>query len=274
MLAGSLLIGWGMPAAAAEAPPGGEPEASRVLARVNQVEITYGDLKGRMALLEQQRPLPPERRAELLRALVREEMLVQEALAGRLEQEAAVQARMELVRRQVLVEELLRRNVLNRVRVSEDEARKVYEENKVLLTTEAVELSHILVRSEADAEAIRQELVAGKDFAELAKAKSQDTGSAENGGNLGTVSRGQTEAPFEEAAFKLKEGELSPVVKTQYGYHIIKAGPHRDVTQPFEEVRERIQQSLVQRKQQETFQGYIAELEKRMQSQVFEDRLP
>jgi parvulin-like peptidyl-prolyl isomerase len=273
MAAGLLAAAWGGGGAAAEAPPGSEPEASSVLARVNNVEITYGDLKGRLLTLEQQGPVPPERRGEILRGLVREEVLVQGALADKLDQDAGVKGRLELARRQVLVEELLKRKVLSRIQVSEDEARKMYEDSKSLLTTEAVEVSHIMLKTQEEAEAVRQELVGGKDFAEVARARSQDTGSAEKGGHLGTLNRGQTVAEFEEAAFRLKEGELSPVVKTQYGYHIIKGGAHRDVTQPYEEVQERIRQLLVQQKQRDAFQAYLAELEKALKPEVFEDRL-
>jgi parvulin-like peptidyl-prolyl isomerase len=258
---------------AAEAPPAGEPETSRVLARVNQVEITYGDLKGRLASLQHQGPIAPERRGEVLRAIVREEILVQGAIADRLDQDAAFKARMDQVRRQVLIEELLKRKVLDLIQVTEEETRKAYEDNKALLTTETVGVSHIMLKTQAEAEAIRQELVGGKDFAELAKANSQDTASAAKGGDLGTLGRGQTESEFEEAAFSLKEGELSPVVKTQYGYHIIKGGPHKGVTQPYEEVMDRIRQTLAQQKQRDAFLAYMENLEKGTKTEILEDRL-
>jgi parvulin-like peptidyl-prolyl isomerase len=78
---------------------------------------------------------------------------------------------------------------------------------------------------------------------------------------------------FEEAAFRLKEGELSVVVKTQYGYHILKGGAHVTAVEPFDEVKDRIRQSLVQQKQQETFMAFMADLEKKAKTEIFEDRL-
>lgn len=260
--------------AAAETSPPAEPEAGRVVARVNQLEITYGDFERRLETLQKERgPIPPDRRGDVLRGMVQEEILLQGALAEHLDQSPEVISRLEQARRQALIGELLRRKVVEVTRVTDEEARKMYEDNKPLFTSESVVASHILVKSEAEAEAILQELKAGKNFAELAKAKSQDTGSAEKGGDLGPIRRGQTVPEFDEEAFRLKDGELSPVIKTEYGYHILKGGPHANVTQPFEEVKDRIRQQLLQEKQQQTFKALMAELEKRTPNEVFEDRL-
>ncbi len=266
-----LAVGIGL---AAEAPAPAEPEAGRVLARVNQVEITYGDFKRRLETLQQERgPIARERHGEVLRGMVQEEILLQGAKAERLDQEATVQARLEQARRQVLISELLRRKVIETSQVTDEEARKMYEDNKAVFGAETVVARHILVKTQAEAEAILQEVKGGKDFAEIAKAKSQDTGSADKGGDLGILRRGQTVPEFEAEAFRLKEGELSPVIKTEYGYHVLKGGAHTTVTQPFEEVKDRIKKMLLQQKQQETFMAFMAGLEKRGTSEVFEDRL-
>jgi peptidyl-prolyl cis-trans isomerase C len=263
----------GLRAEAAD-PTSDETNAKRVVARVNQTDITYDAFQARMEELQQDRgPLPSERKGELLRALVREEVLAQEAAANHLEQDAAVKARMEVARRQVLVQELLRRQVAKQATVKDEDVRKMYEENKPLFTTENVGASHIMVKTETEAQAIRQELVAGKDFAELAKAKSQDTGSAEKGGDLGMLSRGQTVSEFEEVAFGLKEGELSPVVKTQYGYHVIKGGAHKQVTQSFDEVKDRLRENLQQQRQRDGVLAYIVGLEHNAKIELFEDKL-
>lgn len=267
----TILAGRGW---AGEATPPGPPEASQAVARVNQVEITYGQFKSRLESIEKDRgPIPREKWKDLLRQMVQEEILLQGAIADGLDKEAAVKASLEEARRRVLIEEWIRRRVLAQARVTDEEARKRYEDNKPLFSTETVTISHIMVKTEAEAEAILKELQAGKDFAELAKAKSQDTGSAEKGGDLGALRRGQTVPEFEEAAFRLKDGELSPVIKTEYGYHILKGGPHSTVVQPFDEVKDRIRQMLLQEKQRETFMVLLADLEKRAAAEVFEDRL-
>ncbi|MDR3225632.1 MAG: peptidylprolyl isomerase [Clostridiales Family XIII bacterium] len=120
--------------------------------------------------------------------------------------------------------------------VTQAEAQAYYDENKSqFVTPESISLSHILINdaeltdaSRTSIEAIRQRAVDGEDFAELAETYSGDTGSAASGGDLGVVTKGMMVLPFEEAGFKLKNGEISDVVETEYGFHIIKA--NSDVT--------------------------------------------
>lgn len=260
--------------AAAEGPASGDADAKRVVARVNQVEITYGEFKQRLETLQQQRgPIPPEQYKDVMRGMIQEEILLQDAGAEGLDQDAAVKAKLEQARRQVLIEELLRRTVLAHAQVTDEEARKMYEDNKRLFSTETVRISHIMVKTETQAETLLKELQAGKDFAELAKAKSQDVGSAEKGGDLGELRHGQAVQEFEDEAFRLKEGELSPVIKTQYGYHILKGGVHATVVEPFDEVKGQIRKTLLQQKQQEAFAAFLADLEKKAKTDLFDDQL-
>jgi parvulin-like peptidyl-prolyl isomerase len=267
-----ILVLWAISADAGA--PAGQTGGSRVVARVNQVDVTYEDFAVRLQLLEKERgPVAPERYGEILRALVREEILYQAATAQGLDQEVSVKQRVEVARRQVIIEELLRRKVDAASTVTDDEARKAYEDNKPLFTTETVGVSHIMVKTETEAEGIQVELKAGKSFADLAKEKSQDQGSAANGGDLGMLSRGQTEPEFEAVAFALKEGEVSATVKTQYGYHILKGGPHATTVQPFEEVKDKLHEMLGKQKQRDVLMLTMTEFEKRATTEVFEDRL-
>ena len=275
LAAGILLVaaGGGFPAAA-EGPAAADADAKRVVARVNQVEITYGEFKRRLENLQQQRgSIRPEQFKDVVHGMVQEEILLQDAATEGVEQDANVQSKLEQARRQVLIEELLRRKVIAFTQVTDEEARKMYEDNKALFSTETVRVSHIMVRTEAEAEAVLKELQAGKDFAELAKTKSQDSGSAEKGGDLGELRHGQTAQEFEDEAFRLKEGELSAVVKTQYGYHILKGGAHASVIEPFDEVKGQIRKSLQQSKQEQRFITFMADLEKKAKTEVFEDQL-
>lgn len=84
-----------------------------------------------------------------------------------------------------------------------------------------VKASHILVKKRSEAEKILEELKKGASFAELAKNHSECP-SKKRGGDLGWFGRGKMVPEFEKAAFSLKKGELSDIVKTQFGYHIIK----------------------------------------------------
>ena len=263
---------WALPAAAAES--GGQGDAKRVVAKVNQAELTYDDFKQRIEILEQERgPVRPDRYGEILRAMVREEVLYQAAVGQKLDAREEVKKRLEISRRQVLVEELLREKVTPASQVTEEEVKKAYEENKALLATEAVKVSHIMVKTEAEAEVIQAELKSGKSFEELAKAKSLDVGSAEKGGDLGMLTRGQTEPEFETAAFALKDGEVSGVVKTQYGYHIIKVVSHETTVQSYDEVKARLREVLGKQKQRDVLMKTMAEYEQGAKTELYEDRL-
>ena len=101
--------------------------------------------------------------------------------------------------------------------------------------------------AKAKADALLKDLKAGKDFAATAKANSQDPGSAPNGGDLGYFEQGQMVPPFEQAAFALKPGEMSEVVETQFGYHIIKVADKQDSrVVPLEEAKGQIEDYLTQ----------------------------
>lgn len=122
-----------------------------------------------------------------------------------------------------------------------------------------VRASHILIgipqnadaatkqQAKTKAEALLNDLKAGKDFAEAAKTNSQDPGSAPNGGDLGYFEQGQMVPPFEQAAFALKPGEMSDVVETPFGYHIIKvADKQNSRVVPLEEAKAQIEEYLTQ----------------------------
>jgi len=120
-------------------------------------------------------------------------------------------------------------------------------------TPERVQARHILLKTDgsndaavkAQAEDLLKQIKAGADFAKLAKEKSQDPGSAANGGELGWITRGQTVPEFEKAAFSMKVGETSDLVKTSYGYHIIQVEAHEQAhVQPFDDVKSQLTTEL------------------------------
>jgi peptidyl-prolyl cis-trans isomerase D len=129
--------------------------------------------------------------------------------------------------------------------------RRMYNQNQESFRTpERVKVRHILLKTDgkpasedpkikAKAEDLLKQIRGGADFAALAKKNSEDTGSAANGGEYpGWVTRGQTVPEFEKAAFSLKPGQTSDLVKTQYGYHIIQVLQHQDAgLRPFEEAK-------------------------------------
>ena len=95
----------------------------------------------------------------------------------------------------------------------------------------------------------------GEDFATLAKEYSDDPGSAANGGDLGYFTKGQMVQPFEEAAFSLKSGEISGLVESEYGYHIIKVYDKIDKQLTFDEVKDEIKKTLTEDKYMESIEA-------------------
>ena len=119
---------------------------------------------------------------------------------------------------------------------------------------------HILVKTEEEAKVVEAELATGADFEELARAKSID-GTAIRGGDLGFFQKGQFFPEFEQVIFTMKKGETGPILKTQFGYHVIRltdrAEPHlRD----FKAVRQRVEERIVNERRSVAFRAYVAKL--------------
>ena len=114
-----------------------------------------------------------------------------------------------------------------------------------------IKASHILVKDEATAKKVKEELRQGKSFEELAKQYSEDTGSKEKGGDLGFFGPGKMVKEFEEAAYKLKKDEVSEPVKSQFGYHIIKVTDIKEPEKSFEQSKADIKKEIVQKKAQD-----------------------
>ncbi|HHX8564873.1 peptidylprolyl isomerase [Vibrio sp. RM-44-3] len=153
------------------------------------------------------------------------------------------------------------------VNVSDAEVKKYYDEHLNKYSSEEQRrVAHILVEGddEAKAQAILDELNAGADFATLAQERSDDFGSAENGGDLGWIERDVMDPAFEEAAFALKNpGDTSGLVKSDFGYHIIKLKELKDsVAKPFEEVAAEIKQEMVDQQAVDQFYELQSELER------------
>ncbi|KXG10070.1 Foldase protein PrsA 1 [Anoxybacillus sp. P3H1B] len=130
----------------------------------------------------------------------------------------AVQQNGEKAIRDMVKLDLLRQKAaVADVKVTEKELKQYYDQYKP-----EIRASHILVKDEKTAQEVKTKLDKGEDFAKLAKEYSQDTGSAQNGGDLGWFGTGKMVKEFEDAAYALKVGEISQPIKTEYGYHIIK----------------------------------------------------
>ena len=150
---------------------------------------------------------------------------------------------------------------------SQEDVERFYEQNKAtqFTTPEQRCARHILFNKDQKekAEEVKKKLEGGADFAKLAKEYSQDPGSAQKGGDLGCLGKGQTVANFDEALFNAKEGEIVGPVETEFGYHLIEVTEIRPPnTQPLEEVESQIRDQLATDLQSQKFSAWLQKQEK------------
>ena len=173
----------------------------------------------------------------------------------------------------MLIQKFLEDVIAASVTLTDEDLETFYNENPAYFESgEAVTAAHILIQvdEEADAEEkaearsrieeVADKIAAGEDFADLAREYSED-GSAQNGGELGTFGRGQMVPAFEEAAFALEPGEVSDIIETMFGFHILKVSQKTDSgVLAFEDAKEAIRSFLKQQKEQEAVTAYIEKL--------------
>ncbi len=239
---------------------------NKVLAIVNGNEITENDLVNTAKRFPQDRQgymLSPQGRKQLLDQMVSFEVYALYAKELGVEEESAFKALLENAKKEILTQFGIQK-VLSQVSVSKEEVEKYYEANKNLFKTEeAVTARHILIDSEEKAKEIIDEINKGLSFEEAA-AKYSSCPSKEQGGNLGSFTRGRMVPEFEKAAFELPIGELSVPVKTQFGYHIIKVEERSsEEDRPFEEVQNTIYNELLNERQSIKYMEVFEELKKK-----------
>lgn len=228
----------------------------KVVAKVNGREITESDVS--LAEAEIGNDLgsiaPEQRRRVLVEYLIENHLFAQAAEGDKLGSGAAFDERMKYWQRRALRDAYFDKSV--KAAVNEAEAKKLYDSQLTgAKPQEEMRARHILVETQAKAKEIFELIAHGEDFAKMAKQHSKDPGSKEEGGDLGYFTRGQMVPVFEEAAVKLKKGEVSQPVQSQFGWHIIKLEDTRQRgAPPFEQIKDRIMASLIHRKAQEVGQ--------------------
>ncbi len=178
------------------------------------------------------------------------------------------------ISRNMAIQQLIDQEIASNISVTEQDAQNYYNNNPdKFKTPEKVKARHILVKTDKEGgsggeaamdriKEIQDRISSGEKFAEVAKQES-DCRSSESGGDLGFFSRGQMVEPFEKAAFSLEPGEVSDIVETRFGYHLIKVEEKKPASKKsYEEVKERIMGQLKQDKIKQELPGYLKELRK------------
>ncbi|MFA7402735.1 MAG: peptidylprolyl isomerase [Pelobacteraceae bacterium] len=188
----------------------------------------------------------------------------------------------EYTRRDLLISRFVETTFVSKTVVPETEIRAFYDKNpEKFKREETVKASHILIGTDAKASAedkkkarekaekLRKEVAGGADFAALAKGNSTCP-SSQQGGDLGFFGKGQMVPAFEKAAFALKPGEISDVVETPFGYHIIKLTERKPaVTADYKDVKAKIEEYLKGLKVNESIQNYLVDVKKTAKIEMF-----
>jgi len=249
------------------------PPDETILASFGEQTITLGEFN---QLWEQ---IPENYKSQLTKSnvlaqMISEKLLIQEAKNIGLEKDKDVLEQIKKMSEQILVQAFLQKEILDKVQVNNEEVEEYYKENQDKFTEkEQVHLFNILVETEEKAQEILTELKTGKDFSEIAKENSIGP-SASQGGDLGYLSKGTIIPEIEEVVFALEVGELSQVVKTDFGFHILKITDKKpERVKTLEEVKEDIRQTLLSDKQKEAFDNLIEELKSKVEIQINEEAL-
>jgi len=168
--------------------------------------------------------------------------------------------RMNYFRQKVLMDEYISRQ--SKAAASTEAARKLYDDTmKTMKPEEEVRARHILVEKEDEAKAALARVRQGEDFAKVAAELSRDPGSGKEGGDLGYFTQDRMVPQFGAVAFKLKAGDVSEPVQTQFGWHVIKVEDKRSKPLPkFEDVKGEIETYLVRKAQQDIVMGLRGDL--------------
>ncbi len=165
-----------------------------------------------------------ESKEEVLNNMIKEKLLFKEAIKRDYEKNAQVVEKMGAMKRAIILEAFVKDLLKQDISISDEEIVEYFNEHKEEFGRPAmVKVMHILTLNNESAQKVMAELKQGGDFADLAKRLSADSMTARKGGDLGYLPRGKMPPEFDEAAFALKkENDISGIVKTKRGYHIIK----------------------------------------------------
>lgn len=265
-LVASIGVAQDKPAATATAAP------AATAAQADPIVIAAGGLSIRQSEFESAlKSLPAEYqqyaqgpgKKQFAEDYLRMKMLASEGMKSGLDKDPEVVAQLALMKENLVAQAQLTR-IEKGITISDEDLKKKYEEGKAQY--EQVKARHILIafkgspaaqegkpelteeQAKAKAEDLHKQIAGGASFDELAKKESDDVGSGARGGDLGAFGRGQMVPEFDKAAFEAKVGEVTPVVRTQFGYHIIKVDEHTST--PYEQVKGTLEKAERQAKMQ------------------------
>jgi peptidyl-prolyl cis-trans isomerase C len=268
-----LLSACTRPAGDAAKPAAGKADATAkattVVATVNGKAIDSEMLNVFVLAVSSNNPaaaVTAEQKKQMLEQLINMTLAAQAGEKEGLENDAAVKARMQLLKTQLLAEAATEK-YMKAHPVSESETKAEYD-TQVANMPKEYKARHILVDSKEKAEAIIKELAAGGDFAKIAAKESKDAGSGKKGGDLGWFTAQSMVKPFSDAVAGMQKGQTTPQpVQSEFGWHVINL---EDVRTPAAPAYEDVKQQVEVLSQRKKLQAYLDELRKTAKIQITE----
>lgn len=253
-----------------------DDQSQKVLATIGDEKITFADLEERLKLIMPSQAMLKNKkvREDTLNQMLQTRLLAKEARSLGIDKERECALKIEEMTSNYLAQEYVKREILDRIKIGDDEIQGYYREHlKEFIEPEKIRARHILVKvnpkgkpeDEMKAESKAKELLnrveGGEDFAELAREFSEDPNTKAKGGDLWYFSRGRMTPEFEKIAFKLKVGEISPIVKTVFGFHIIKVEDKKlERVLEFNQVKNQIEKILKDKRQRSEMDNHNRQL--------------
>ena len=250
-----------------------------VVAEVNSQIIQKHELLAVMEQYKQKKrkqTIDQNEKRELLNGLIRRKLILSQQRVAEIRKLPLLRQQVQAYEDHLAIQQYLKEKIGARLTVTEEEMRQYYRTHlDMFIAPPRVKASHILLRSEAEARQVLKELNAGGDFAELAKQYSIDLPMALEGGPMGTIARGKSSPDLEKELFILAPGEYSQnIVKTQYGYHILKVD--EIITEkhyPYEEVKDKVKSAVHGEKDAKAFDEMVGEIQKDAEIKIYAERL-
>jgi len=243
-------------------------------ARVGNAKITMSEFERKFGALSEAQRLEFEGeygKAELLDKLIDKELVYQEALRRKLDQDEEVRRKIEDAKKDILTGEFYRKEIVHKLKIPEKDIRDYYENHKdEFMTKTLMRAQHIFTRDSMKAVEWKKRLAKGENFSKIAKYESEDKITALTSGSLGYFNPGGyiksigISKAFSDAVEKLDVGEISDIIRWEKGYSIVKVNEKRPgMLKPLSEVRKEIEEKLRARRAAQAYQDELERLRKK-----------
>lgn len=240
-----------------------------IVARVGDVQLTKQQMRAQM----DREGYPPNQERTYLDRWIHRQLLYQEALRRHLDHTEDIQEQLKRIKKELLINKLLDRTYKEKIKMSEEEIRSYYEQNisDFKIEEPEVRIRHMLLENRSDANLALQEINTGEPFENVAKARSNDE-FASRGGDMGFVRKGDLIPEIERLAFRLSNDRVSGLIRSAFGYHIIKVLEQRSAgsIRPLSEVRSEIMRRLRVIKEGQVYYDLLYQLQNQNKYYIFQ----